>query len=86
MTAAAQALLVELEQRGIRIRVAGPGDLRVSPPEEIDQDLLGRLRAAKPELLAALTSCWPCSRCGRFAFGRPAVVCYWCASTPEAHA
>ncbi len=83
--AAVDDLLQELEARGIRIRVAGPGDIRVSPPEAVDPELLERLKAAKPELLVALTGCHPCDRCGRFAFVEP-TTCYWCRTTPEASA
>jgi hypothetical protein len=80
-----EALLAELEERGIRIRVAGPGNLRLSPPDAIDPELLARLRAAKAQLLVALTGCHPCQRCGRFAFSEP-TTCYWCSIVPEASA
>ncbi|HUF76186.1 MAG TPA: hypothetical protein VMM35_07895 [Longimicrobiales bacterium] len=84
-TTTVEALLAELHERGIQIRVAGPGDLRLSPREAVDPGLYERLKAAKPDLLVHLTGCYPCERCGRFAFSQPA-VCYWCATTREARA
>ena len=85
MSAPVQDLLRELKSKGIRIRVAGPGDLRLSPREAVDPELHERLRAAKPQLLVALTGCHPCMWCGRFAFDAP-TVCFWCSTTPEGRA
>jgi hypothetical protein len=79
------ALLAELEERGISIRPIGPGKLRISPLDAVDPDLVARLRAAKAQLLVALTGCHPCDRCGRFAFAEP-TTCWWCASVREARA
>jgi hypothetical protein len=25
---------------------------------------------------------WPCRQCGKFAFPRPDVICYWCRKDP----
>jgi hypothetical protein len=57
-------LLAEAEARGLRFRIAGPGDLRVGPPDKLDPTLTERLRARKAELLAllarpALPPQWP---------------------------
>ena len=89
--AVVEALLAELEERGIRVRAEG-WTLHVSPPDRVDPELLDRLKAAKPYLLAALTGprplpddCHPCERCGRFAFSQP-TTCWWCLTTREAEA
>ena len=54
-----QAVLAEIERRGLRITAAG-GDLKLAGPRElIDTDLVGRIRAVKPELIAYLDGTGP---------------------------
>ena len=51
----------------------------------IDYETAKRL---KPDIIALISTppeTHPCSRCRRFSFPQP-VVCFWCRSTPEAHA
>ncbi len=54
MTGIVQSLLAELRAAGGALVVAGPDQLKVTAPEPLPDDLMARLRAAKPELLAAL--------------------------------
>jgi amino acid adenylation domain-containing protein len=49
-------VLREVEQRGLRLTVSGQ-DLRLQGPQQrLDADLLGRIKAVKPELVAHLTA------------------------------
>ena len=91
MSRVAEALLAELDERGIRVRADGT-TLRLSPLGSVDEELRERVIAAKPYLLAALANRRPvptgrhaCDRCGRFLLNRP-TTCYWCLTTPVAHA
>jgi amino acid adenylation domain-containing protein len=52
-------VLHEVEQRGLRLTVSGR-DLRLQGPQQrLDPELVGRIRAAKAELLAHLTAARP---------------------------
>jgi hypothetical protein len=86
--ALARDLLRELRERGVEVRPDPPDRILFRGP--VDDDLRARIREAKPALLAYLSHppTWPCSRCGKFAFGQPHVVCYWCKRQEErpAHA
>jgi len=55
MSGAARALLAELTQLGAAIDACG-GTLKLRAPEPLSPDLLERVRAAKPEILAALSA------------------------------
>ena len=73
---------VELTPDGDQLRYRGPR-------EALTPDMLIELKRHKSDLLTLLSTShetYPCSRCQRFAFPEPDVVCFWCRSTPEAHA
>jgi hypothetical protein len=85
----AQALLDELDRRGVRVRVVGDR-LRLAPPDALDEELLAKVRELKPEIIAALTgpaftTPAECGWCGGALApclvnreGRPALVCTSC--------
>jgi len=77
----ARDLLRLLRERGVELRPDPPDRILVKGP--VDDDLVDRIRAAKPLLLQYLTErpTWPCTRCGQFSFGDPEQVCYWCRRT-----
>ena len=57
---AADSLLAELSNRGVKVRVAGDA-LKLKPTGALDADLLRRLKAYKAEILARLrNSLAPC--------------------------
>ena len=78
---AATDILEELTLRGVAAQVDG-GTIRLKPRSSLDDSLLARLKAHKPEVLAALSgspalcspTCWHCAgsgqcdcmTCGRF--------------------
>ncbi|HVS15499.1 MAG TPA: hypothetical protein VMV46_16365 [Thermoanaerobaculia bacterium] len=55
-TDTAAELIAEARARGLHLRVAGPGDLRVGPLDRLDPDLTARLKAAKAELIELLSA------------------------------
>ena len=66
MTALARALLAELRAAGGEVVAVGPGRLKVRAPSPLPDDLMARLRAAKPELVATLGR--PCTEPERAAW------------------
>jgi len=53
-----QAILDEMTQRGVTVRVDGE-ILRLKPREVLDDDLLARIREHKPEIIRALAAIPP---------------------------
>ena len=66
MTALAHELLAEIRAAGGEVVAIGPGRLKVRAPSPLPDDLMARLRAAKPELLATLGR--PCAESERAAW------------------
>ena len=72
---------IELIPDGEHLRYSGPRQV-------LTPDMLAELKRLKPDLIALISTpseTHTCSRCHRFAFQKP-VLCYWCASAPEAEA
>ena len=85
---AAESLIWTTRQQGVVLTPDGD-QLRYSGPREVlTKELLSELKRLKPDIIALISTppeTHPCSRCRRFSFPQP-VVCFWCRSTPEAHA
>ena len=78
----AARLLAELRARGVYVEPRGNDQIRIGPPELLDEEMIESARAAKPALLQILTTTtksWSCEWCGRFRFSLP-TICYWCRS------
>jgi len=54
----AAEILETLESLGVAVQVIGPDRLRLQPASKIPQDLVPRIREAKPEILEALRRRW----------------------------
>ena len=85
---AADLLRVAREQGVV---LTSDGDqLRYSGPREVlTPELLMELKRYKPALITLISTppeTYACSRCRRFAYPQSGTICFWCASTPEAHA
>ena len=77
----AHEVIQEARRRGITLTRAG-ANLRVRGDEgSLTNELKIELQRHKPEIIAILRevrSTYPCSRCERFLFAEPGVLCYWC--------
>lgn len=78
-----------LRDAGLQFRVRGSEVRYRAPRGFLSPELRHRLSGWKHEIAALLPeearegwtllpSTFPCRACGRFAFGEPGVVCYWC--------
>ena len=77
----AHEVLQEAHRRGIVLRPAGAALRFRGPKDALSEDFKRELKRHKPEILNLLgetRSTYPCSRCERFAFAEPTIVCYWC--------
>ena len=82
----AQQAIEEARSRGIVLTPAGATLRFLGPKGALSEELKRELTRHKPEILNLLDegrSTYPCSRCERFAFAEPNVVCYWCRHAAE---
>ena len=73
--------LHEARRRGIVLTPAGESLHFRGPKDALGEELKRELVRHKPEILEILEAgpaTYPCSRCQRFVFAEPGVVCYWC--------
>ena len=76
----------EARRRGIVLTPAGATLHFGGPKDALGEGLKRELRRHKPEIIALLGEglpTYPCSRCERFAFAEPNVVCHWCRHATE---
>ena len=76
----------EAHRRGIVLTPAGTALRFVGPEGALSEDLKRELKKHKPEILNLLEearSTYPCSRCERFVFAEPDIMCYWCRRAAE---
>ena len=82
----AHEVVQEARRRGITLTLAG-ANLRVRGTEgSLSEGFKRELKRLKPEILVILQEArptYPCSRCERFVFIEPDVVCYWCREVPH---
>ena len=82
----AHEALRETRRRGIKLTPAGTTLRFHGPKGALSGELREALTKHKPEIIALLAegvATYPCSRCERFAFAEPNVVCYWCRHAAE---
>ena len=77
----AHQALQEARRRGIVLTPAGTVLRFRGPKDAMSEELKHALKKHKPEIIAILgevRSTYPCSRCKRFVFAEPDVLCFWC--------
>ena len=82
----AHEALRETRRRGITLTPAGTTLRFHGPKGALSGELREALTKHKPEIIALLAegvATYPCSRCERFVFIEPDVVCYWCREVPH---
>ena len=82
----AHQALQEARHRGITLTPAGTALRFVGPKGALNEELKLALKKHKPSIIALLEEgrpTHPCSRCERFAFAEPDVVCFWCRHAAE---
>ena len=82
----AQQAIEEARSRGIVLTPAGAKLRFHGPKGALNEELKRALAKHKPEILNILEedrSTYPCSRCERFVFAEPNIVCYWCREVPH---
>ena len=83
----AHEAIEEAQRRGIVLTPAGATLRFLGPKGALSEELKRELTRHKPEILNLLEegrSTYPCSRCERFVFADPDIVCYWCRRAAEA--
>ena len=82
----AHQAIQEARRRGITLTPAGATLRFVGPKGALNEELRRELKRHKPEIITLLgegPSTYPCSRCERFVFAGPNVICYWCREVPH---
>ena len=82
----AHEALQEAQRRGIVLTPAGATLRFRGPKDALNEAFKRELVRHKPEIIVLLGedhSTYPCSRCERFAFAEPDIVCYWCREVPH---
>lgn len=75
-------VLRRCREAGAQIGLDGEELVIRAPAGAVPDELVHELRTHKQIVVEYLRHprTWPCDRCGRFAYGEPDVVCFWCRS------
>ncbi len=82
----AHEAIQEAQRRGITFSTAGTTLRFRGPKDALSDDLKHELKRHKPEILEILEAgpaTYPCSRCAKFSFPGPGILCLWCRRDAE---